>query len=46
MIRQDPADQSGERADLPEFGWWDPQLLFAPNSTALQSTFSAGASEA
>lgn len=38
MIRQILLTTPGERADLPEFGCGIRQLLFAPNSTALQST--------
>src|SRR5258707_14635798 len=38
MIRQILLTNPGERADLPEFGCGIRQLLFAPNSTALQST--------
>lgn len=38
MIRQILLTTPGERADLPEFGCGVRQLLFAPNSVALQST--------
>lgn len=38
MIRQVLLTTPGERADLPEFGCGLRQLLFAPNSDALQST--------
>jgi uncharacterized protein len=38
MIRQILLTTPGERADLPTFGCGIRQLLFAPNSTALQST--------
>lgn len=38
MIRQVLLTTPGERADLPEFGCGLRQLLFAPNSEALQST--------
>ena len=38
MIRQILLTTPGERADLPQFGCGIRQLLFAPNSTALQST--------
>jgi phage baseplate assembly protein W len=38
MIRQILLTSPGERADLPQFGCGIRQLLFAPNSTALQST--------
>ena len=38
MIRQILLTSPGERADLPEFGCGIRQLLFAPNSTALQAT--------
>jgi phage baseplate assembly protein W len=38
MIRQILLTTPGERADLPQFGCGLRQLLFAPNSTALQST--------
>jgi phage baseplate assembly protein W len=38
MIRQILLTMPGERADLPQFGCGVRQLLFAPNSTALQST--------
>ena len=38
MIRQVLLTNPGERADLPQFGCGIRQLLFAPNSTALQST--------
>jgi uncharacterized protein len=38
MIRQILLTAPGERIDLPEFGCGLRQLLFAPNSDALQST--------
>src|SRR4051794_29055830 len=38
MIRQILLTSPGERADLPEFGCGLRQLLFAPNSEALQAT--------
>jgi len=38
MIRQILLTMPGERADLPEFGCGLRQLLFAPNSDALQAT--------
>ena len=38
MIRQVLLTTPGERADLPEFGCGLRQLLFAPNSDALQAT--------
>jgi phage baseplate assembly protein W len=38
MIQQILLTTPGERADLPQFGCGVRQLLFAPNSTALQST--------
>ncbi len=38
MIRQILLTAPGERADLPEFGCGLRQLLFAPNSDALQAT--------
>lgn len=38
MIRQILLTTPGERADLPEFGCGLRQLLFAPNSEALQTT--------
>ena len=38
MIRQVLLTSPGERIDLPEFGCGLRQLLFAPNSDALQST--------
>lgn len=38
MIRQVLLTTPGERADLPSFGCGLRQLLFAPNSTALQAT--------
>lgn len=38
MIRQILLTTPGERVDLPQFGCGIRQLLFAPNSTALQST--------
>jgi Bacteriophage baseplate protein W len=38
MIRQILLTTPGERADLPQFGCGIRQLLFAPNSTALQAT--------
>jgi len=38
MIRQILLTTPGERADLPEFGCGLRQLLFAPNSEALQAT--------
>ncbi len=38
MIRQVLFTAPGERADLPEFGCGLRQLLFAPNSDALQAT--------
>jgi phage baseplate assembly protein W len=38
MIRQVLLTAPGERADLPEFGCGLRQLLFAPNSEALQTT--------
>ena len=38
MIRQVLLTTPGERADLPSFGCGIRQLLFAPNSTALQAT--------
>jgi phage baseplate assembly protein W len=38
MIRQVLLTSPGERADLPEFGCGLRQLIFAPNSDALQST--------
>ena len=38
MIRQILLTNPGERADLPSFGCGLRQLLFAPNSNALQST--------
>jgi phage baseplate assembly protein W len=38
MIRQILLTSPGERADLPEFGCGLRQLLFAPNSDALQAT--------
>lgn len=38
MIRQVLLTSPGERADLPEFGCAMRQLLFAPNSDALQAT--------
>lgn len=38
MIRQVLLTAPGERADLPEFGAGLRQLLFAPNSDALQAT--------
>src|ERR1700731_1842160 len=38
MIRQILLTAPGERVDLPEFGCGLRQLLFAPNSDALQST--------
>ena len=38
MIRQVLLTSPGERVDLPEFGCGLRQLLFAPNSSALQST--------
>ncbi len=37
MIRQLLLTSPGERADLPQFGCGIRQLLFAPNSTALQA---------
>jgi uncharacterized protein len=38
MIRQILLTTPGERADLPQFGCGIRQLLFAPNSSALQAT--------
>jgi uncharacterized protein len=38
MVRQILLTTPGERADLPQFGCGLRQLLFAPNSTALQAT--------
>jgi phage baseplate assembly protein W len=38
MIRQILLTAPGERADLPEFGCGLRQLIFAPNSDALQAT--------
>ena len=38
MIRQVLLTSPGERADLPDFGCGLRQLLFAPNSDALQAT--------
>lgn len=38
MIRQVLLTSPGERADLPEFGCGLRQLVFAPNSDALQAT--------
>lgn len=38
MIRQILLTSPGERADLPEFGCGLRQLLFAPNSNALEAT--------
>lgn len=38
MIRQILLTTPGERADLPEFGCGLRQLLFAPNSDALEAT--------
>src|SRR5260221_5680134 len=38
MIRQILLTTPGERADLPDFGCGLRQLLFAPNSAALQAT--------
>jgi phage baseplate assembly protein W len=38
MIRQVLLTTPGERADLPQFGCGLRQLLFAPNSDALQAT--------
>jgi uncharacterized protein len=38
MIRQILLTSPGERADLPEFGCGLRQLLFAPNSDALQAS--------
>ena len=38
MIRQVLLTAPGERADLPEFGCGVRQLVFAPNSEALQAT--------
>ena len=38
MIRQILLTTPGERVDLPEFGCGLRQLLFAPNSDALQAT--------
>jgi phage baseplate assembly protein W len=38
MIRQILLTAPGERADLPEFGCGLRELLFAPNSTAVQAT--------
>ena len=38
MIRQILLTSPGERADLPEFGCGIRQLLFAPNSDALQAS--------
>jgi phage baseplate assembly protein W len=38
MIRQVLLTSPGERADLPEFGCGLRQLIFAPNSDALQAT--------
>jgi phage baseplate assembly protein W len=38
MIRQVLLTAPGERADLPQFGCGLRQLLFAPNSDALQAT--------
>ena len=38
MIRQVLLTTPGERADLPEFGCGLRQLLFAPNTDALQAT--------
>src|SRR6516165_1940255 len=38
LIRQVLLTTPGERADLPEFGCGLRQLLFAPNSDALQAT--------
>jgi phage baseplate assembly protein W len=38
MIRQILLTTPGERADLPDFGCGLRQLLFAPNSDALQAT--------
>jgi phage baseplate assembly protein W len=38
MVRQILLTTPGERADLPEFGCGIRQLLFAPNSDALQAT--------
>src|SRR4051795_10556470 len=38
MIRQILLTTPGERADLPEFGCGLRQLLFAPNSDALETT--------
>jgi phage baseplate assembly protein W len=38
MIRQVLLTTPGERADLPEFGCGLRQLLFAPNSDALEAT--------
>jgi phage baseplate assembly protein W len=38
MIRQVLLTAPGERADLPQFGCGLRQLLFAPNSNALQAT--------
>jgi phage baseplate assembly protein W len=40
MIRQVLLTAPGERADLPQFGCGLRQLLFAPNSDALQATTS------
>jgi hypothetical protein len=40
MIRQILLTTPGERADLPEFGCGLRQLLFAPNSDALQRSLS------
>jgi phage baseplate assembly protein W len=37
MVRQILLTSPGERADLPEFGCGLRQLLFAPNSDALQA---------
>src|SRR6267378_5167343 len=38
MIRQVLLTDPGERVDLPEFGCGLRQLIFAPNSDALQAT--------
>src|SRR5256885_6469762 len=38
MIRQVLLTSPGERADLPEFGCGLRQLIFAPHSTALDTT--------
>jgi phage baseplate assembly protein W len=38
MIRQVLLTTPGERADLPQFGCGIRQLLFAPNSSAVQAT--------